>query len=875
MKRSILNDPRYPEFVERYHADPCRFAIEVTGFRPSLDQEDLLYAIVPRDAKVSVVSGTGCFAAGTQMMRSSGDAVAVEDIRVGDRLMGPDGASVRNVLELKRGREAMYRFTYQDGTSHVFNESHILCLVNTYDKNKRRAGDMRNVTVREYLGWNASWKRSHAIYRSGVESFERPAEPLPVPPYLLGLWLGDGNSSKPELCSGDYELLEAWADYAKSLKCTVRVAVNGENSWVVSGSRVKGTKQANPMSAALRAAGVFQNKNIPDAYLYASLEDRLQLLAGLLDTDGSFDANSGGFDWVQKDEAMARRFWWLARSVGCHATITKSSKVCVNNGVRGNYWRVYISRGAERIPVRLERRKPAGRETVRTHLWHGIKSVEPLGEGDYFGFVLDGDSRFLGHDFTVLHNTGKTAAFGRIALWHMLCHPVAIVESKVEIGSNTYIGAPVVQQVADGVWKELNDCAIAIAAGPHAWVLEYFTITKTRVFMHCYGEQWFIARVALQKGKSISIAGKHRYWQLIIIDEAAGVSDEHAKVIDGTQTSAGNRTLLASQGARNAGWFYDSHHTLNRAKGGSWHSLCFSSERSPFVTMKWLEEREVECGGRDSVEYRIRVRGQFADNSANNLLTRGEMESAFVQRRLIGDDEPYGIMVLSDVALGEYRDDSVAVVAKVIGYGDFGPDARRVEFVEIPICSNAKNEIDLAGDLVDIVAKQDNATLLVDNGGVGATVCKLIERSGGVVTRVDWGKPCFAREYQARFYNLRACAMVRFRDAIRQGRVVMPPGLEQRLREKIIDQGARLPYHFSEAGGLRYVMNAKEDMRKEGIKSPDLIDAMSFVFLEGAVYTARAGGTGLGGEGGGVQSVLERMRAQQLAQQQEQGEATA
>ena len=61
----------------------------------------------------------------------------------------------------------------------------------------------------------------------------------------------------------------------------------------------------------------------------------------------------------------------------------------------------------------------------------------------------------------------------------------------------------------------------------------------------------------------------------------------------------------------------------------------------------------------------------------------------------------------------------------------------------------------------------------------------------------------------------------------------MTANLDMRTREKIIDQGSRLPYHFSETGGLRYAMEKKEDMRKQGIKSPDLIDAMAFAFMEG------------------------------------------
>lgn len=460
--------------------------------------------------------------------------------------------------------------------------------------------------------------------------------------------------------------------------------------------------------------------------------------------------------------------------------------------------------------------------------------------------------------------TGKTAMFGRIALWHMLCHPVAFYDGKCEIGSNTYIGAPLIQQVADGVWKEMGDARIAISNGDYGWVNQYYTISKKRVHMHGYADQWFISQVAMKKGEAIGVAGKHRYWQLIIIDEAAGVPDEHFNVIEGTQTQGGNRTLLASQGARNAGRFYETHHNLRLDNGGSWVALRFSSENSPFVDELWLRTRLTECGGRDSIEYQIRVRGLFADNSANNLLTRAELEACFPKDDtpdLISEDEPYGLVVLSDVALGEYRDDSVIVLAKIIGDGDLGltggekpprerlaagespaavfGDARRVQYIEIPLASNDKNEIDLAGDLVNFVGKLSNATLYMDGGGVGATVAKLIERAGGVVHKVNWGLPCFKKEYQLRFYNMRACAMVRFRDAVKQGRVQLPRGLEKRLREKILLQGSRLPYSFTEAGGLRYKIMPKPDMAKEGIKSPDLIDAFSFAFLEDCHYVAR------------------------------------
>lgn len=444
--------------------------------------------------------------------------------------------------------------------------------------------------------------------------------------------------------------------------------------------------------------------------------------------------------------------------------------------------------------------------------------------------------------------TGKTSAFAVLALWHLLCHPYVAYEGKVEIGSNTYIGAPRIQQVADGVWKEMADRRMAIAQGPHAWINRFYRITKTRVFVHGYAEQWFVGQVAMQAGQAVGIAGKHRYWQLIIVDEAAGVPDEHHDVIARTQTQPGNRTLMASQGVKCTGRFYDSHHELSVESGGAWVPLRFNSEDSPFVTDEWLKSREFECGGRDSVEYQIGVLGLFAQDTTNLLMTREEVQSLFTRGPIIGADEPYGVVLLGDVGAGEYRDESVIWLAKIIGSADFGPDARRVEFYALPVCSSTKNEIDMAGEVISIQEGASDVLAYVDAGGVGHSTCTHIERAGKPVTRINWGEPCFRSEYRKRYINKRACANVRFRDACRQGRVSITASLDQLKRNKITKQGSNLPYYFVEHGGLKYKIASKEDMAKAGIKSPDTIDAMTFAFLEDVIYIPRNAHIAVGDE---------------------------
>lgn len=82
--------------------------------------------------------------------------------------------------------------------------------------------------------------------------------------------------------------------------------------------------------------------------------------------------------------------------------------------------------------------------------------------------------------------------------------------------------------------------------------------------------------------------------------------------------------------------------------------------------------------------------------------------------------------------------------------------------------------------------------------------------------------------------------------------------LDQRMREKIIDEAMRLPYSFAEACSVRYKMMSKEEMRKMGIKSPDLIDGLTFPFVEGITYmAAEEAGTARRGEADYVMRVAD------------------
>ncbi|MDD5272739.1 MAG: Hint domain-containing homing endonuclease [Methylovulum sp.] len=518
------------------------------------DQQDLLLTCVAGSrSRVSVASGHSCFGKGTSIMLADGSCVPVESVKVGDKLMGADGNSQRNVLSLATGKDKLYRFTYMDNTSHVFNENHILCLIATNSKGRRVAGTKSIVTVKDWLTWGEDKKRCHAIYRSPVKEFSADKPGLPIPPYLMGVWLGDGTSSLGHVTTADIEIKDTVKAFAESVGCDYKEKFNSQNSVVA--MVVKRSGNTNPMMTILRDIGVLNNKHIPDIYLYASLEDRLELLAGLIDTDGSLSKHS--YDFVQKNELIANQTMWLARSIGCHATIKKVSKKCVNNGVVGTYFRVTIGRNIEKIPVRIERKKLTLINTRNIGLNFGIRSVESLGIGDYYGFELDGDRRFLGGDFTVLHNTGKTFSLGNLVLWHILCHEYSL----------TFLTANDMDQLKATLWKEIRMGLERIRRGPHGWIAEHLEILADGTMrVRGFETTWFVESKTADEKSANKMAGRHAEWLLVIADEAATIADAVMTTLNGALSETHNRFLMTSQPIKNAGFFWRTHNEISTAQ---------------------------------------------------------------------------------------------------------------------------------------------------------------------------------------------------------------------------------------------------------------------------------------------------------------------
>lgn len=357
---------------------------------------------------------TGCHAKGQKIKLRSGLDINVEDVKVGDVLMGPFGES-RNVLQLCRGKGRMYEITPNKGTPWIVNEDHILSLVRTGEKKtplyncQRQAGTVVDVSVKDYVKWSKWKKHIHKLFKTPVD-YARVD--VPIPPYYLGALIGDGylSSTGISLTKPDPEIGVLADEIAATFNVVVRKEYKDKTN--VSYYFHNEGKHNNPLKLALSELGLLDklagDKFIPSIYKYNDRATRVAVLSGLLDTDGYYDKRSNVYEYSSKSSKLAEDVVELARSLGLRAAMSSRIKTC--GTFSGVYYIANISANIPDHCIRIPRKQPTNARKRNT-IVDGFNVTDLNYTDDYYGFVLDADHRYLVDDFTVFHNTGKSACF--------------------------------------------------------------------------------------------------------------------------------------------------------------------------------------------------------------------------------------------------------------------------------------------------------------------------------------------------------------------------------------------------------------------------------------------------------------------------------
>lgn len=356
---------------------------------------------------------SGCHAPGTEVIMADGHIKKVEDVCIGDLVMGDDG-SPRKVLELHHGVQQMYKIIPNVGDIQIVNENHIL-----YGKKRdyyRKTYKPFTMKIKDYYDMVIEHPRKrdgYKIIHSNSVTF--PHQDVPIDPYIFGLWLGDGDSSKARFTSEDQEIIDYLTNYGISNNFDVRIT-DCENSKSCKHIYLASKTTTNQFHTQLRELNVLNNKHIPDCYLFNDRETLLQMLAGLIDSDGTYTKNKHTVEITQYEgrKHLVDQIEYVCHLLGMRVSRDiRISKERVLNGkiIKGGVkqYRINILWGHSVIPSKLPRKQSTDRDNTKNksqldRLDSNFR-VEKLGSGEYYGFTLDGNQLFLLKDFSVCHNS--------------------------------------------------------------------------------------------------------------------------------------------------------------------------------------------------------------------------------------------------------------------------------------------------------------------------------------------------------------------------------------------------------------------------------------------------------------------------------------
>lgn len=325
-----------------------------------------------------------------------------------------------------------YRLTFSDGCTIVADADHQWTARSRADRRAGRA--YRTVTTRQMLDTGLTVAGESNWQMPAAYPLEMPDADLPIDPYVLGFWLGDGASAGSDLTIGSPEDAEivgaqfATAGYPIRHRSALQYGqIRGEERrddsgrWAPNGS----------LHSVLRGLDLIGNKHIPAAYLRAATTQRVRLLEGLIDSDGYVEHATGRIEITTIREDLADQIAELARTLGHRARIY-AGRATLNGADCGPKYRVvWVARsGGGRLP-RKTLADRSGLGQPNRLITRYVTAIEPVESRPVRCIsVADPSQLYLaGRDFLVTHNT-RTGA--EDLLDRVFRHPVDAFGQRTE-----------------------------------------------------------------------------------------------------------------------------------------------------------------------------------------------------------------------------------------------------------------------------------------------------------------------------------------------------------------------------------------------------------------------------------------------------------
>lgn len=354
------------------------------------------------------VSGVGgaCMAKGTGVIMSDGSIRSIENIKVGDIVIGADGLPKR-IQKTCSGISQMYNVIQSRGMSYCVTGNHLLYLWNWENK--------RYITIKAEDHVHISENRMNVCKGVKFKGIEGTKQNLPIDPYYLGAYLGDGdkynfrilvNKTRDcEIHNYIHELVQYYPDYevASIYKNHHRLDYKDDMYNMKIVNRLKG-RNRSIFHTTFKTLNL-REKHIPEQYYTASRVQRLELLAGIIDTDGYYAKEKHRYEITIKTKRLADCVIKLSRQLGMNTQvciITSSGRTSTVYNKPSTCYRVNITGDIISIPCKVKRKKAQSVSKIACDNYSTLK-VEYAGEGEYYGFQCE-DNLYCIEDGTITHN---------------------------------------------------------------------------------------------------------------------------------------------------------------------------------------------------------------------------------------------------------------------------------------------------------------------------------------------------------------------------------------------------------------------------------------------------------------------------------------
>ena len=384
----------------------------------------------------------------------------IGDLVLGDPVFAEDG-SVTEVIDIDDYEESpTWNVIFSDGASVVCDDQHLWKVrrMGTDDKGTWRIMTLNEIRTQETTGSSGNWRtgvsrvttnclegetpwldsRGYARYQIPItEPVQYPKSTLPLDPYLIGALIGDGGISEKSsirLTSADSEIIERCSASLPAEHELVPVPGAKYDYKIVKINREK--NKPNEVLNALRALGL-QEKNsidkfIPDVYKFACVEERITLLQGLLDTDGTVGNNrtgGGTISFCSSSYQLILDVVEVVRSLGGIATIQASRCDHYNTAdgckikTKNPSWKVGIKLPPQIAPFYLPRKINKYRPCSKYLPCRSIARIEPAApERVRCITVAHEQHTFLTKDYIVTKNSAKSTILGLYTAWTVGIH---------------------------------------------------------------------------------------------------------------------------------------------------------------------------------------------------------------------------------------------------------------------------------------------------------------------------------------------------------------------------------------------------------------------------------------------------------------------